>query len=131
MLPSGMTKSTFFVEKEKKERIPYNNIFFWTKEKLINTLELWRYAASSSHMSLQKRLLFAMKLFRWLQKAVGKTSFFDGKSFSSTITRQILKYLWRQNEFVEDAYYFCQKYDLFWREVFPPYFLRRHKNVHR
>ena len=35
---------------------------------------------------LQKRLLFAMKLFRRLQKAIGKTSFFDGKSLSSTIT---------------------------------------------
>ena len=43
--------------------------------------------------SLQKRLLFAMKLFQRLQKAIGKTSFFDGKSLLSTITRRILKYL--------------------------------------
>ena len=33
------------------------------------------------------------KLFRRLQKAIEKTSFFDGKSLSSTITHQILKHL--------------------------------------
>ena len=81
--------------------------------------------------TLQKRLLLMTKLFRRLQKAIEKTSFFDGKSLSSTITHQILKHLWRQNEFVENAYYFCRKYDLFWRDVFPPYLLRWHKNVHR
>ena len=48
---------------------------------------------SSNGIPLQKRLLFATKLFRRLQKAVRKTSFFDGKSLSSTITRQILKHL--------------------------------------
>ena len=54
-----------------------------------------------------------MKLFRWLQKAVGKTNFFDGKSLSSTITCQILKHLWWWNKSVENAYYFCRKYDFF------------------
>ena len=59
------------------------------------------------------------KLFQRLQKAIGKTSFFDSKSLSLTITRQILKHLWRQNEFFKNDYYFYWKYDLFWREVFP------------
>ena len=59
------------------------------------------------------------KLFQRLQKAVGKTNLFDSKSLSSTITRQILKHLWWQNEFFKNDYYFCWKYDLFWREVFP------------
>ena len=59
---------------------------------------------------LQKKLLFVTKLFRWLQKAVGKTSFFDGKSLSSIITNQILKHLWRKNKSAENAYYFGGKY---------------------
>ena len=60
----------------------------------------------------KKILLFAMKLFQWLQKTVRKTSFSDGKFLSLIIACQILKYLWRQNESVENAYYFCQKYEL-------------------
>ena len=68
-----------------------------------------------------------MKLFWRLQNTVGKTSFFDCKSLLLTITRQILKHLWRQNKFVENAYYFCWKYDFFGRELFPPYFLQRNK----
>ena len=81
--------------------------------------------------SLQKRSLFAKKLFRQLQKAIVKTSFFDGKSLPSTMTRQISTHLWWQNESVENTYYFCRKCDFFWREMFPPYLLRRHKNVCR
>ena len=83
----------------------------------------------SDATELQKRWLFATKLFRWLQKAIRKTSVFDGKSLSSTITRQILKHLWRLNKSVENTYYFCWKFDFFWREVFPPYFLWWIKNV--
>ena len=78
-------------------------------------------------ISLQKRLLFATKLFRWQKNAIGKTSFFDGIFVSSTITCRILKHMWRKNEFVENAYYFCWKYDFFGREFFPPYFLQRNK----
>ena len=43
--------------------------------------------------TLQKRLLFATKLFRRLQKAIRKNSFVDGKSLSSTITCRILKHM--------------------------------------
>ena len=43
--------------------------------------------------TLQKRLLFAMKLFRRLQKAIVKTSFFNGKSLPSTMTHQISTHL--------------------------------------
>ena len=60
-----------------------------------------------------------MKLFWRLQNTVGKTSFFDGKSLLLTITRQILKHLWRQNKFVENAYYFCWKYDFFFKGIVP------------
>ena len=63
----------------------------------------------------KKILLFAMKLFQWLQKAVRKTSFSDGKFLSLIIACQILKHLWRQNESVENAYYFCQKYGLLFK----------------
>ena len=62
---------------------------------------------------LPYRLLFVSKLFWRLQKAVEKTSFFYGKSLSSTITCQILKHLWQQNKSAENAYYFCWKYDFF------------------
>ena len=84
-----------------------------------------------SAQSLQKRSLFATKLFRRLQKAIVKTSFFDDKSLPSTMTRQISTHLWWQNESVENTYYFCRKCDFFWREMFLPYLLRRHKNVCR
>ena len=47
----------------------------------------------ATNISLQKRLLFASKLFRRLQKAIRKNSFFDGKSLSSTITCRILKHM--------------------------------------
>ena len=62
--------------------------------------------------TLQKRLLFATKLFQWLQKAIGKTSFSDSKSLLSIIARQILKHLLRQNESIENIYYFYRKYEL-------------------
>ena len=111
-------KSTFCFQTQFYNEDEFNSI--WKRWLIIG----------NKYIILQKRLLFATKLFRRPQNAIGKTSFFDGKSLSSTITRQILKHLWQQNKFVENAYYFCRKYDLFWREVFPPYFLRRHKNVH-
>ena len=52
-----------------------------------------RSSATDHRPTLQKRLLFATELFQRLQKPIGKTSFFDGKSLLSTITRQILKHL--------------------------------------
>ena len=97
-----------------RKAMPTPQIFFpltWSiMERLpIEEMELWAVLAwaiwnarnkicfwgqSSSTWSLQKRLLFAMKLFRRLQKTIGKTSFFNSKSLSSTITHQILKHLW-------------------------------------
>ena len=70
-----------------------------------------------------KKIVFATNIFWQLQKAVVKTSFIDGKTLSSTITRQILNHLWWQNEFVENAYYFCRKYDFFfWGKCSRPTF---------
>ena len=60
---------------------------------------------------------FLTSLFWRLQKAIVKTSFFDGKSLPSTMTSQISTHLWRKNEsvempiiFVENVIFFGGKY---------------------
>ena len=81
--------------------------------KFMIILNILQFIHPLSFNSLQKRSLFATKLFRRLQKAIVKTSFFDGKSLPLTMTRQISTHLWWQNESVENTYYFCWKCDFF------------------
>ena len=85
----------FLLMRSLLERLPEMELWAvlaWAIWNARNKICLW--GQSSSTWSLQKRLLFAMKLFRRLQKTIGKTSFFNSKSLSSTITHQILKHLW-------------------------------------
>ena len=91
----NQTHHYFFKEKKNSEQ---HNDFRPTKEKarskvIINYVKGLGRFCFGNRGTLQKRLLFATKLFRRPQNAIGKTSFFDGKSLSSTITRQILKHL--------------------------------------